>query len=110
MSVNRDLNLGTVVTVALFLVVQTGGAVWWASQMSAKLTSIGEDVSAQAEEDLRQWTRINGNEDSIAQVIALEAAIEAQLTAFENSIDDLRIDLRSNNNLLRELLRGRGPE
>ena len=92
-------------TIVLFLAVQTGGGIWWMSRIDTTLSTIQEDVSNQAAEDLRQWARINQNERAVADVVALEAAISARLTAIDSNVERLNGDVRINNSLLRELLR-----
>jgi len=105
MGVNRDINLGTVVPIALFLVVQSATGIWWASYINAELRTIVQDVENQAAEDLRQWDRINSTEDIVQQAIALEQATATAITAVQNDITVLRDDIRINSSLLRELIR-----
>jgi hypothetical protein len=108
MTVTKDLNLGTVVTVCIFLVVQTGAAIWWAAQTTAQLNTfvvtaadIQTDATARAiyvdNGQLRQWERISALETTLSRVDTLNTVVQQQLSVLETEV-------KTNNDLLRELL------
>lgn len=108
MTVTRDFNLGTVVTVCIFLLLQTGAAIWWASQTTAHLTmlttvsaTIRADTNQRTAyvdaEQLRQWSRITSAEQTLSRVDTLNEVVQDQLQV-------LRAEVQTNNELLRELL------
>lgn len=122
MVISRDMNLGTLVPLILFLAGQTLGAVWWAATISAQFDALSDSV-AQRETSINQrinlidQNRISDRQrifDRLVQVekIATELAASERATseiveAIKEDIAALREDLRDNNNLLRDLLQQR---
>ena len=113
MTVNRDLNLGTVVTLAIFLGVQSGTAIWWASKITTQLgllASTTQEIQGDVDdrntevsaEQLRQWDRINSVETTLSRVDILNGVVQDQLKI-------LRAEAKINNDLLREVLVRLGP-
>lgn len=102
------INWGTVTPIVLFLIVHSMGAIWWASSISATQTSMAETLSGYIaendSENLRQWLRINQNETNITNTTAQGATTQAILERVEIEIRDLKVELRDQNDLLREIL------
>ena len=120
--VKRDINLGTLIPVVLFLTVQTLGAVWWAATMTAQFDALQEYVRAETDNTTERINLIDQNRitdrqrilDRLVRVegIATELAASERATseiveAIKDDINALREDLRDNNSLLRELLQQR---
>ena len=121
MTTTKDINLGTLLPLIIFLSVQTGGAIWWASNISTNQDNLSKQIAvldarleeAVADSDaeqLRQWSRINSNEDNLTRAIARDESFIAQIETLRGTIADMRSDLRANNDLLREVLVRLGPE
>ena len=72
-------------------------------QAEAK-TEIEEYKQDIAQENLRQWARMNQNEKLIQQVISTERATSAIVSRMEEDLRGLRRDLTITNDLLREFL------
>ena len=105
-----------VVSVVLFLVAQTIGAVWWAASLSATVSNNGLALAAFTEtlseqngqqdaENLRQWTRINGSEIVIADLISDYRTSEVLMTEMRKDIEEIKHDTSATNELLREFIR-----
>lgn len=94
----------------LFLGYGLGG-LWWAAKLDASMSSLEDKVEKQvvdtSEENLRQWNRINAVEREAAAAKAQNGATTATLDALRDSVKDLRQDIRTNNELLREVLSSR---
>lgn len=95
------------ITLILAIFIQTAGAIWWASAISAKVGSLEETVVSQnlgfAQENLRQWDRINKVETLVEQTVANGRVTEALLGKLEAQVEDLRDEVRETNKILREL-------
>ena len=108
MSVTRDVNLGTVVPIALFLLVQSIGGVWWAASVNASVEQMQGAIASGAEdlkaEQLRQWTRINALELASQQSVTAFQTLGVSLAGVKESLNELRYDLRQNNDLLRQAI------
>lgn len=101
MHVTKDLNLGTIVTIALFLIAQSTAAVWWAATISAKVEATAITVIA-----TRAWQTTQ--DDRLGRLEANDVAVRTQMSAVQALLEDMRQDIRTNNNLLiRELRDGR---
>lgn len=100
--------MGTLFPIIMFLVVQTGGAIWWASSIHSQVSQIaGEFDKFDADHDaenLRQWSRINAAEGNIQAIVANERATAAEIKSLNEALSELRFDIRENNNLIREWL------
>lgn len=93
---DRNVTLGLIFSVLL----QTAGAVWWASAMNAK-------VEQQAAILAEQGGRLRSVEQTAqAQQIA-SATIAAQIGAMRETMDQMRQDQRETNTLLRQYIEGR---
>ena len=105
---NKSVPLALIFTIF----IQSAGAVWWASSINESVTNLDLKVdvltAVQADErreleaeNLRQWARINGAERTIQQTSAALDTLTAILTRLEAQVKD-------NNDLLKEYLRGSG--
>lgn len=93
---DRNVTLGLIFAVLM----QTAGAVWWASAMNAK-------VDQQAAILAEQGARLRTVEQSAqAQQIA-GATVSAQIGAMRETLDQVRQDQRETNALLRQYIDGR---
>lgn len=105
---HKPLTVSSMLPILLAIAVQTGTAVWWASAMQQSVDSIQHDftefVDEHDAENLRQWARINDNESEIAAIASAVNGLTIRLAAMSETLDGLRIDLRKNNDLLREFL------
>jgi hypothetical protein len=114
--VSKDINLGTVIPIILFLLIQTGTGIWWASAVQTDVLQLRVSVLANTSridsermdadaENLRQWGRISGVEDAVRQASASTQVISTKVDAINTSISELRGELRDSNKLILELLR-----
>ena len=119
MSVTRDINLGSLVPIGLFLFAQTAGAIWWAATISAQFEALQAFV---VQDRAGLETRVNNVDqnritdrqrlfDRLVQVERLTTELSASeratteiVGAIKEDIGALREDLRENNSLLRDLL------
>lgn len=80
--------------------VQSAAAVWWASGITSKVDSLTVSISSleaeSADENLRQWARINRNEDLITDANGAIRTNKAILERIERDLGRL-IDLLSEN-------------
>ena len=108
MSVKRDINLGTLIPIALFLIVQTGGGIWWASSIHSTVTQVtashAKHVSDADSENLRQWARISAVETALTAVSSTAETTAALLARIEADVDAVSEDIKETNNLIRDLL------
>jgi hypothetical protein len=114
MEYNGEWHLNKSVPIALIfaIFIQTAGAIWWASTINAKVDELDRSISQSnviqvddsrdlASENLRQWARINVLEDAVQKITANNNTLEAILTRLEEQV-------KENNSLLKEYLRGSG--
>jgi len=114
MEYNGEWHLNKSVPIALIfaIFIQTAGAIWWASTINAKVDELDRSISQSnviqvddsrdlASENLRQWARINVLEDAVQSITANNNTLEAILTRLEEQV-------KENNSLLKEYLRGSG--
>jgi len=114
MEYNGEWHLNKSVPIALIfaIFIQTAGAIWWASTINAKVDELDRSISQSnviqvddsrdlASENLRQWARINVLEDAVQRITANNNTLEAILTRLEEQV-------KENNSLLKEYLRGSG--
>lgn len=119
MTVTRDVNLGTLMPVIMFLVIQTLGGVWWAATLTRDMSSVKEQISlttaalkhrveevdaARNEDRRRIYDRIVGVEQVTAQIMASDQANRTLLEGLKDDVMELRADLKQSNALLRDLL------
>lgn len=94
------------ITLILALVLQSCAAVWWASSIDNKVSSLEEKLtdidSSLNEENLRQWSRINSAEDLARQSMNQDRVTTAILERLEVQVADLREEIKETNDLLRE--------
>lgn len=93
MSVTRDINLGTVVPIILWLFGMTTGAIWWAADQSAEM----EEIRAW---QVRQDARIESLETTQDTIVAGNARIEAIVSIIRTELK------RTNDTLLEEIREG----
>jgi len=114
MEYNGEWHLNKSVPIALIfaIFIQTAGAIWWASTINAKVDELDRSISQSnviqvddsrdlASENLRQWARINVLEDAVQKITANNNTLEAILSRLEEQV-------KENNSLLKEYLRGSG--
>lgn len=84
--------LGALVSVALFLLMQTGAALWWASSLSTSLTFIQQDI-VELKEALKSNTtyRYTSQDAQLDKKMMLEQcdAIKNRITFNDGRITDL---------------------
>ena len=83
--------------VAIFM--QTLGAVWWASSITEQVEDVVIQLRDNDEENLRQWGRINRVEDKVDIALSTQRTTTAILERLEAQV-------KENNKLLKEYLRG----
>ena len=73
--------MGTIVTISLFLVAQTIGAVWWASGVASELEGVKDNLNqikvnveaeknARTDERRRIYDRITSQDRIISEIVA----------------------------------------
>ena len=96
------------ITLILAVCLQTLGAVWWASAITEQVTSlrttVKEVVIENDNENLRQWGRINTNENNVQLSLSLQQTTQAILERVEQGLQETRRDISKQNELLRDLL------
>jgi len=121
MTTTRDVNLGTLIPIGLFLVAQTLGAVWWAATMTSRFDSLEraftsgqsaveadleEETASRIEDRRRIYDRLVDAEQAVASITAESRATRAILDGVDKQLAELRTDIRTNNDLLRNVLVG----
>lgn len=97
MSVNADFNIGTVVTITLFITAQTLAGVWWAATISA-------NVNAMRAWQIRQ-------DDRLVKLEAQQQAANEAMAASRAILDILREETQKNTStILNELKATRGAQ
>jgi hypothetical protein len=115
-TVSKDINLGTLVPIILFLLLQTGTGIWWASAVQANMVQLRVAVLANTTlidreridgdaENLRQSARITEVEGEVMKASANTQVISTKVDAITTSISELRSELSDSNKLILELLR-----
>ena len=66
---------------------------WWASEVSSDLEVIKEALNDNEQENLRQWARINSNEEALAEALGYLRTNNAILERLEKRFD--RLEQRS---------------
>jgi hypothetical protein len=108
LSVKKDFDLGTIVTVSVLLATNFGVVLWWASEMNTKLDTIIVEAeraaTAQEAEDFRQWARINTLESQLSSVLVIERTLSLQMDNLSVDIDATQTQLRDHSALMRDLI------
>jgi septal ring factor EnvC (AmiA/AmiB activator) len=104
MSITKDLNLGTVIPIFLFLLLQTGGLIWMLSEFRSDITDLQDANMQQVAEQLRQWARINENEDDIALLTSGIREINAELRSLRRDVTTTNQNIQELNSLIRQAL------
>ena len=91
-------NMGVIL--ALGLQVLAFG--YWGGQLQSELKTLKVQLEDKSEENLRQWSRINKNEDAIQGTASTQRITTAILSRVEAALDRLQMDVKENNRLLRE--------
>lgn len=115
-TVSKDINLGTLVPIILFLLLQTGTGIWWASAVQSDMIQLRVAVLANTTlidreridgdaESLRQGARITEVEGEVMKASATTQVISTKVDAITTSISELRSELSDSNKLILELLR-----
>ena len=119
MTVARDVNLVALIPLAMFLLAQTVGAVWWAATMTARFESLQisvhegqmsmqDDLIAETAERIddrrRIYDRIVGVEAAVTAIGSDGLAVRATIDGLSSSVNELRADVRITNQLLRDAL------
>lgn len=117
--ITKDMNMGTLVPVFLFLTVQTMGGIWWAATLTSQfevltktvaenqevLTERIEKVDTERIEDRRRiYDRLVNTEKVIGEITANERASQVLLAGVKEDVQALRDELGANNALIRQLL------
>ena len=112
MNARTQQNWGPIISVGLFLLIQTTGGVWWAASVNTNVNSMGAFIKQREvdgkEENLRQWARINALEEATQIALSNDNTWAASISSVKDTMQDLRIDVRQINALLREILQ-KGP-
>lgn len=102
------LSPGMILTIVLALASYGVGGVWWGSSINTQLSSALRENSEYQDsndaENLRQWSRINTNEDAVAEILSNERAMSAVMARMEEDLRLLRGEMKTTNELLREVL------
>lgn len=130
MSMTKDVNLGTLLPLALFLTVQTMGGIWWAATITAgldqvnayvvesrvefrtaiakeekeRIDDLAEETADRIDDRRRIYDRLVTVEKTSSEMIAEAQATAAIIQGMSSQIEALREDVRTNNELLRNLL------
>lgn len=99
---NWHLDKRVNVSIIVALAAHLGASVWWASTMSEKMTQVERRVEALAHSRETTDDRVNSQSREIA-------VLAQRMDSTIDSVDSLRAEVSVTNNLIRELLRGRGP-
>ena len=88
------------ISILVLIVIQSMTAIWWASNISTNMAAITVYMESADKENLRQWDRINQNEEGIGEIKSillrntailervektLEKAIDKPPTSFSNN-------------------------
>tara|TARA_R110000851_G_scaffold211412_5_gene363991 strand:- start:4948 stop:5283 length:336 start_codon:yes stop_codon:yes gene_type:complete len=97
-----------VIPLVIYFLTQTTLAIWWASQTTSAIVNVQaeltEFIADSNTENLRQWTRINENEDSVNEVNSGIAVSNTRLDALKENLARLEAQALETNRLLRELI------
>lgn len=103
------LSKGVPISLIFAIFMQTALAIWWASSVNnrvesleIKLTDISDDL---AQENLRQWARINSAESLAETAINNGRVTAAILERLEKQVSALRDEVKETNRLLRDSVR-----
>lgn len=99
-------NWGTVVTIVLFLIVQTASMIWWASSITSDLQSIDRW-------QVRQDERLDTLEKLVTAQTSTSARTEVQIEALHRDLDRVEGQVEKTLEVLHELRSGilrRQPE
>lgn len=108
---NENWHMSKSIPISLIfaILVQTVGVVWWASTLDSKVSQLDRTLANLVidteEEDLRQWARINDNEELVALAINNERVSTAIISRVEEDIKTMQQDLKEMNSLLQEFFR-----
>ena len=104
MTVKNDLNLGTLLPLAIFLLGQSIVAVWGAATIYTNLQQLTSRVELfrleQAEVERRQWDRISLSEQQLTTAMASGQTFERLLESVLRELSDVRTELRRTNDRL----------
>lgn len=104
--ISKGINLSFIFA----LLVQCAVAVWFFSALDQRVENLEthfQETRAELErENLRQWSRINDNEELTKSTLAAANTTSAILERLERDIQNMREDMRRNNELLREYIKG----
>lgn len=109
--VKEDWHLSKSVPVSLIFafMVQAGMFIYSYAQQTAQLDLLQETVAEMqteiADENLRQWSRINANQNSLVEVSRQTALTDASIIRVEKDISTIQKDVRELNELLRDYFR-----
>lgn len=83
-------NMGVILAIVLNFIA-TG---YWGGDLSSRVASIEITLVEGDQENLRQWGRINENEDSVQLALSNQRTTTAILQRVEDSVDDMEVLLR----------------
>lgn len=100
----KQVSVGLIATVFL----QTLGAVWWAASLNSEVDQLTHKVNTytveHAEENLRQWNRINTNEENTQIALSLQQTTQAILERVEIGLTETRADIKKQGELMQKYL------
>lgn len=109
---SKQINYYWLVPVILFIITQSGVAIWWASDLNTSVNTMQEQVLVLSDagntENLRQWTDINENQDNISGISRELAINNSQLQNLNGHFDRVQETLTENNRLIRQLIQQQG--
>ena len=82
------------------IILQTGMAIWWASDLTSKVNQINNS-------NVEQDVRIRSVEQVVQAQQVAAATISAQIVAMRETLEMVRQDQRETNGLLRQYLESR---
>lgn len=106
---NWHISKGVNLSFIFALVVQLSVGIWFFSGLSERVVRVEKDVKEHKaeldQENLRQWARINENEEVAKSILSQTNTTSAILQRLERDIQNMREDMRRTNELLREYMK-----
>lgn len=94
------------ITLLFAIFLQTVAVVWWASGVTERVTDLETSLLVLsddlADENLRQWARINAVENLAEQVASNSRLTTALMSRLEDRVESLTNELKETNRVLRE--------
>jgi len=107
-TINEQPHYYWAIPIILFIIGQTSVAIWWASELNTTVENVQIKVETLIKdndnENLRQWARINENEDNLGKIERELAINNSQLQSLNDNLNRVETTLSENNRLIRQLI------